>query len=610
MMRIWSGSFGNIASEESTNPNLYTLKSKDLLDQLADLESALSNFSFEELNTSDAKRLKKSFDSFRNHLENKIWGDDTRSVENEEDPQEKNKATHQREEMLIATVSHEIRTPLSGIVGFADLLQESDLTVEQEEQVRAIRTASDKLMDIINELLEYSKLSAGLEHFENIDFNFNSIIQDVGYLCNTLMLGKDVQLRIEQDPQIPEVLTGDPSKLSQVLLNLLGNSIKFVESGTIHLNISHIRERKDQIWLEFVISDTGIGISEEDLKHIFESFRQAKQQNFSKFGGTGLGLHIVKQIVEKLNGELEVSSRLGVGTTFRFTLAFGRGSKIVQPKSKHKAVSPDEVKGLKVLVFEDNLMNQRLIEQRLKAWGCRTYITENAKYGLNLLENAGIDMVLMDLRMPIMNGFEVTRKIRANKNDQINSLPIIALTADFTVEDKDECALSGINDYLLKPFNPADLLSKIVQNKSGNQNRIESARATSTAVSKTVSDYRVIDLKPVLEDCMGNFTVLREIIDLYKQNALEFIGKVKIHLANEDFVGIRNAAHKIKCGLAMMQTHSLHFIVEQMHNNCRTTRDIQHLKRLYNCFVEKYPEVEKRLDEEFRNMMNKSNEDE
>ena len=586
------------------------MKSKDLLDQLAELEGALTNFSFEELTSSDARRLKKSFDSFRKQLEQKIWGEKSTASQESDKSSQKAESAPNREEMLIATVSHEIRTPLSGIVGFADLLQESDLNPEQQEQVNAIRSASDKLMDIINELLEYSKLSAGLEHFENINFNFTSIVQDVVYLCNTLMLGKDVKLRVEQDPQIPDTLVGDPSKLSQVLLNLLGNSIKFVDKGTIQLNISHIKETKDQVWLEFVISDTGIGISENDLKHIFESFTQAKHQNFSKFGGTGLGLHIVKQIVEKLDGELEVSSRVGVGTTFRFTITYGKGNRIVRPKKKAREVSPAEVTGLRVLVFEDNLMNQRLIEQRLKAWGCRTYITENAKYGLNLLENTSIDLILMDLRMPIMNGFEVTRKIRSNKNDRINKLPIIALTADFTVEDKDECALCGINDYILKPFHPKELLSKMVRSKDGKKSQIASTQSSPRGNSKPIHDYRVIDLQPALDDCMGDLNVLKELIDLYKQNALEFIGKVKVHIAHENFDEIRNAAHKIKCGLAMMQTHSLYFIVEQMHNNCRTTRDIQHLKRLYNCFVEKYPEVEKRLDTELRNMENRGNSDE
>ena len=265
------------------------MKPKNLLTQLAHLEEALNSFSFEELTARDAKRLKTSFDTFKEQLETKIFGEESIPEENPENkrPAAKEKAHDKQQEMLIATVSHEIRTPLSGIIGFTDLLQESELTGSQREQVNAIRSASDNLLEIINELLEYSKLSAGLEHFEQIDFNFGSIIQDVVYLCKTLMLGKQVNLHVDQDPKIPEVLVGDPSKLSQVLLNLLGNSIKFVEQGDIYLNINLIEEKKGEIRLEFVITDTGIGISEEDLKHIFDSFKQANQHTFSKYGGTG-----------------------------------------------------------------------------------------------------------------------------------------------------------------------------------------------------------------------------------------------------------------------------------------------------------------------------------
>ncbi len=576
------------------------MKSKNLLSQLANLEDALSNFSFEELTTSEAQRLKKSFDSFKTQLENKIWGQETEEKHEiaEKEPKTTASRTDHSEEMLIATVSHEIRTPLSGIIGFTDLLQESKLTKAQEEQVHAIRSASNNLMDIINELLEYSKLAAGLEHFENIDFSFHSIVQDVVYLCNTLMLGKEVQLHVDLDSQIPELLVGDPSKLSQILLNLLGNSIKFVEKGEIHLNISLIKERKDKVWLEFVVTDTGIGISEEDLQHIFESFKQANQHTFSKYGGTGLGLNIVKQIVEKLHGELEVSSRLGVGTTFRFTLGYGKGKLIAYPPKRINDASPEEVKGMRILVFEDNLMNQRLIEQRLKAWGCRTYITENALYGLNLLENTRIDMVLMDLKMPIMNGFEVTQRIRNNKKEHIRDLPVIALTADFTIEDKNECQIRGINDYILKPFSPDELLSKMVKNKYGLSSMTQQPDPQPSAFGKSADESGLVDLKPALEDCMGDLSVLRELVQLYKDNALEFIGKVRIHLANEDYKEIRNAAHKIKCGLAMMHTHGLYFIVEQIHNNCKTTRDLSYLTKLYECFVKKYPMVEKEMSKE------------
>lgn len=578
-----------------------------MLTQLAQLEDALNNFSFGELTAKEAKRLKRSFDAFKVQLEGKIFGEEPQKDEKSEARQKpaKNQSQDNREESLIATVSHEIRTPLSGIIGFADLLQESHLNKIQKEQVNAIRSASNNLMEIINELLEYSKLSAGLEHFEHIDFNFASIIQDVVYLCNTLMLGKEVKLQVELDPQIPEILVGDPSKLSQVLLNLLGNSIKFVEKGNIYLNVNLIKEKKDQLWLEFVIADTGIGISKDELDHIFDSFKQANQHTFSKYGGTGLGLNIVKQIVHKLNGELEVSSQLGVGTTFRFTLSYGKGQRSRIRQVVNKDFSPKLVEGMRILVFEDNLLNQRLIEQRLKAWGCRTYITENARYGLNLMENTQIDLVLMDLRMPVMNGFEVTRRIRSSEIERINQVPIIALTADFTIEDKHECEVKGINDYILKPFSPDDLLSKIVINRDVRSNQFNPTNHEPEASHSEEDPNSLVDLRQAMDDCMGDLSVLAELVALFKLNALEFIGKVKTHLQNENFTEIRNAAHKIKCGLAMMQSHNLHFIVEQMHNNCRTTRDIEHLKKLYDCFVQKYPLVEKAMDQQLEILENK-----
>jgi len=585
------------------------LKPKNLLSQLSELETTLNNFSFEELSADEATRLKKSFEAFKTHLEKRIWGEVITLNQDSKSESIKEKERLQKaQEMLIATVSHEIRTPLNGIIGFADLLKEGELSQDQQQQVNAIRSASNSLMDIINELLEYSKLSAGLENFEMLDFNFFSIIQDVVYLCNTLMLGKDVKLEVDVDKNIPENLIGDPSKLSQILLNLLGNSIKFVEEGEIMLKIKLLRQDEEKVTVDFLVADTGIGISKEDLEHIFGSFKQASQPTFSKYGGAGLGLNIVKQIVDKLDGEIKVESTLGVGTTFKFTLPYTKGPSTTISKSQPVEISSEEVKGMRILVFEDNALNQRLIERRLNSWGCKTYITENPIYGLNLLETTAIDIVLMDLRMPIMSGFEVTQKIRESTKKEVAQIPIIALTADFTIDDKNECENNGINDFILKPFSPEELLSKLIKNRNDLQTNFQlSATSDDNQVTKSAIDSS-FDLNSVLEDCMGELELLEELTGLYKRNALEFIGNVKMKLQDGDIEGVAFAAHKIKCGLKMMHTMELFSIVEQLNTIAKTTKDENHMQFLLDRFVQEYPKAEKIIDEELRRLKKERNE--
>ena len=585
------------------------MKPKNLLSQLSELETTLNNFSFEELSADEATRLKKSFEAFKTHLEKRIWGEDIPlDLDSKTDSIKEQEQLQNAQEMLIATVSHEIRTPLSGIIGFADLLKEGELTADQRYHVNAIQSASHSLMDIINELLEYSKLSAGVENFEMLDFNFFSIIQDVVYLCNTLMLGKDVKLEVDVDKNIPGNLIGDPSKLSQILLNLLGNSIKFVEEGEIMLKIRLLRQDQEKVALDFAVTDTGIGISKDDLKHIFGSFKQANQQTFSKYGGAGLGLNIVKQIVDKLDGEIKVESTLGVGTKFKFMLPYTKGLSAAISKSKPTEISSEEVKGMKILVFEDNALNQRLIERRLNSWGCKTYITENPIYGLNLLQTTAIDIVLMDLRMPIMSGFEVTQKIRKSTKKEVAEIPIIALTADFTIDDKNDCEENGINDFILKPFSPEELLSKLIKNRNDQQTNFKlNASSNDNQADIAVTDSR-FDLNSVLEDCMGELELLEELIGLYKRNALEFIGNVKMKLQDGNIEGVAFAAHKIKCGLKMMQTMELFSIVEQLDTAAKTTKDENHMQFLLDRFVQEYPKAEKMIDDELIRMKKNRNE--
>ncbi len=577
---------------------------------MSNIETVLNDFSFEELSSGEAVRLKKSFQSFKISLEEMVFwpsgqSRETMQIDLEEEP--KIQQVSQGTNMFVAKVSHEIRTPLNGIIGFTDLLkEEGPLTDRQTVQVNAIQMASYSLLEIINELLEYSKLSAGLEQFESVDFNFQSVIGDALYLCKTLIANKKVKLDAQIDPNIPKILKGDPSKLSQVLLNILGNSIKFVEEGNIHLEVK-IKGRKDDVlYLEFSIIDTGIGISEDQQKNIFDSFKQAEPDTFTKYGGSGLGLSIVKQIIEKQGGNITVKSKLGMGTTFKFLLPYGKGNDKNMVKAKESTQNPKEglehVKGICILVFEDNTLNQKLIETRLKSWECKTYITDNALYGLNILENHKIDIVLMDLRMPGMNGFEVTERIRQSKNAHVRNIPVIALTADFTIQNKEQCEVHGINDYILKPYAAEELLSKIVRNKKNEENS-KTISAIQEEQKMTLEDNNLkTGLSCLLEECMGEFEVLENLVTLYKQNTLEFIGSAYVSLKNNDWEQLAFAAHKIKSGLAMMQSNGLRSIAVQIQDCCRNDASKEQINSLYENFLEEYPKVEKGIDIELQKL--------
>lgn len=505
--------------------------------------------------------------------------------------------------MLIAKVSHEIRTPLNGIIGFTDLLKEDGLSKRQLSKINAIQTASHSLMEIINELLDYSKLSSGLESFETNNFYFQNVVNDVVYLCNTLITREEVKLKTKIDSNIPKVLLGDPSKLSQVLINLLGNSIKFVEKGEISLHIMLKKRDRNNIHLEFVIKDTGIGISENNIKHIFDPFKQADQNTSINYGGSGLGLSIVKQIIEKSKGEITVSSELGVGTTFKFFLPYEIGRDKDMVKKEESTFSLDEaieqVRNMSILVFEDNSLNQKLIETRLNSWGCETFITDNAHKGIDILENHAIDIVLMDLRMPGMNGFEVTDLIRQNHNQNIKQVPVIALTADFTAQNKEQCELHGINDFILKPYSPEGLLSKLINNRIGESNSL-----FETASRLVCDNAPKVDLAGLLDDCMGEYELLENLISLFKQNALEFIGACCIHLKNKDYEGLGFAAHKIKSGLAMLKTNSLILIVEKIHESAKNGSGLEELEKRYTQFIMEYSIIEKAIDIEMGKLGN------
>ena len=572
------------------------METRELLLQLTKLEKGLKHFSFKELKTNDATVLKKSFNNFKEGLEAKVFGEDVMEKDGID-----LSALDPSEIKMMAKLSHDIRTPLNGIMGFVDLLKETPLNPAQEEITQALTTASNHLMNTVNELLEFSKLASGQEKFEEVTFNIHNLVNELSFLCKTLIVDKDIQFVAEVDSVIPNTLVGDPSKLSQVLLNLLGNAIKFVEKGEISLRVRPKEHIDKEILLQFIVSDTGIGIANERIKQIFESFQQAEADTYLKHGRSGLGLGMVKQIVTKLGGDIRLESELGQGTTVIFELPYkihnAKPQSVIEPLTKSNGHSlPKEAQ---VLVMEENALSQRLLQTQLDSWGCMAKIVENGVEGMHVLEEGGIDLVILDLGIPVFDGFEIAKKIRNHPSERINNVPLIAISADFTTTDRIRCEKIGIDDFILKPYNPMELMNKVqlhLEEKHRGPQYNEPER-NGVIQLKPLKKEALIDLDPIYGECMGQMELLEELLRLFRGNILEFLGKIKIYLQSRNYQGIDFASNKIKSSLKMLQADKCVQLCKQLSLVSKTTKDLTVLEELYQQFVELYPIIDAQIQE-------------
>lgn len=581
-------------------------KTKDLLGQLAQLEKTVSEFSFEELNANEAKVLKNSFDTFRSSLENHIYSPNTTSPMVEETKASDIREQESAQNQFIAHISHEIRTPLNSIIGFTNLLNEEKLTKSQHKKVDAIQFASNTLLKLINEVLDYSKISSGNTNFESVDFNLHSLLNDVMFLCETLIVDRDIELLVEIDENVPKIIKGDPSKLSQVLLNLLGNSVKFVHKGFIKLEVFASKTFNGGCELEFSVADTGIGISQEKIKTIFNSYTQAENDTSSKYGGTGLGLTITKEIIEKLQGNIEIDSTVDSGTTVTFRVPYPLGNNVHTSKNTNNDSTLEGKRvlaGTKIMVFEDNQMNQRLIVEQLTKWGCKVYSNLSLPKSLKTLESKEIDLILMDLKMPGQNGFEVSKIIREHSNTKVNTIPIVAFSADFTEQDSKDCKAIGINDFLLKPYTLEQLMKTILDNKNI---KLEQAEYSALLQKPMIEpkETTVVDLNHLLKECFGEIDMLNELVKLFKLNAIEFIGNVKIHLKTENLKEIALSAHKLKAGFAMVKADGMRKLIVDLEASCKAHQP-EKVKELYEIFLTDYPLLEENLDMDLKTLNKK-----
>ncbi|MFE3869220.1 ATP-binding protein [Flavobacterium sp. LS2P90] len=366
------------------------------------------------------------------------------------------KASNARSEFL-STVSHELRTPLNAINGIAHLLLEEKPKRSQMKYLASLKFSGDYLTKFINEILEINKIDSNKIEIEYINFNLKQLLEDIQNSLKEIAAVGNNKFNLEIDHSIPDYLIGDPTKLSQIILNLINNALKFTKNGTVNVIIKLKSIEDDHAIIYFEVIDTGIGIPEDKLKSVFDSFSQGSIEVNRKYGGTGLGLTIVKKLIKTLGGHIRLKSIVGEGSSFSFELKFKKGSELLKVDEKRKTYDDSVLANKKILLVEDNKINQMISAKMLENKGIICYIIENGEEAIEIAKNNTFDLILMDVHLPGMNGTIATELIR--KFDQ--KTPIIALTAISLDENRDMLLSFGMNDVITKPFIPEEFYSTI-----------------------------------------------------------------------------------------------------------------------------------------------------
>lgn len=363
---------------------------------------------------------------------------------------------------FLSTMSHEIRTPMNAVVGLTNILLAENPKENQIANLKTLKFSSQNLLNIINDILDFNKLESGNVIIEHIDFNIKELVDGIYFAMKPLANEKEIGLDFYIDETIPQSLVGDSTRLVQILNNLVSNCIKFTIKGGVSVRIDKIKENEKDIWVKFEVSDTGIGIKKKNLTKIFEAFKQAENNTARVYGGTGLGLPIVKKMLELQNSQIFVKSKFGVGSKFYFELKYRIGEKLEENLSLNiNDTEDDTLKDISVLVVEDNKINQIVVKQFLERWGCKPEFADNGLLALEKIKEETFDVILMDLQMPEMDGYQATRMIRKLKNKNLKNLPIIALSASALKEIIEKTKKIGMNGFVMKPFVPIHLFNAI-----------------------------------------------------------------------------------------------------------------------------------------------------
>ncbi len=464
---------------------------------------------------------------------------------------------------FLSNMSHEIRTPMNSIIGMAHLVLKTELSPKQRDYIGKIQYSSQHLLDLINDILDFSKIEADKIVIEALDFQLGSMIADMSSQIEHSATAKGLALLIDIDPRLSEPLLGDPLRLRQILLNYIGNAIKFTPLGKITVRVRLLEEEADNLLLRFEVQDTGIGMNEAAMAQLFQPFQQADASTTRNYGGTGLGLAISKKLAELMGGEVGVESQLTQGSTFWFTARLGRGVATTEAAERPPS-DLSRVKGAAILLVEDNLFNQQVAQEILEDAGAIVTIANNGQEAIDWLLKAHFDCVLMDVQMPVMDGLEATRQIRANP--ALSATPVIGLTANAGTEDQTRCFDAGMNDFLSKPFDPDRffaVLSAWLPQRPGlslpaHTDSAEVAQplpndaipaatlSVASAVDVSVIDAGVIDLAVLAKSVGSKPEKIRKYALMFVSSTHDTLDEIETTLALADMLAVSALGHRAK----------------------------------------------------------------
>nr|WP_255651091.1 PAS domain-containing hybrid sensor histidine kinase/response regulator [Cesiribacter sp. SM1] len=508
---------------------------------------------------------------------------------------------------FLSTVSHEFRTPLNAIIGIASLLDKTDLTAQQAKYLDVLKFSSENLLNLINDILDFSKVEAGKIVLEEKYFHIRHLLNSILYSQQYKAQEKGITLTLQLDDALPEYMYGDSVKIGQVLTNLLSNAIKFTENGLVSLQLQLLEQEEVTCKLLFKVIDTGIGIPEDQQAKIFEEFTQASPEINPVYGGTGLGLAISQRLLSLFGSRIYVSSQSGVGSEFFFVIELPVGQ--AEVTQEHKAIGSEPtalkpLKGVRLLLAEDNEINVFVVSEYLRQWGVYFDVASNGAQAVELARQNTYDIVLMDLQMPVMDGYEATRAIRSMEHEQYKRLPIIAFTASARFDYKDKIVAAEITSLLTKPFRVEELyatIAKSVSLDSLEQDEECDAKAPYLHLEEREihSGKAPISIQEYIKVTRNNRDSLNRLLLLTIKHFEQYKVDFAKALLNRDAKGMGDLAHKIKVTLQTLEAVKLQRVIASG-RSCLATADKALLLQINNELQEAFDcvvvELKKHLD--------------